>query len=251
VRACVKVLILLMPFILAGCGISSLEDNAFGVVIAQEAQQSAPVADAPAQGSGALDKAAQNYASMADPKSKSYKIGPLDVLEITVFNVPELSKSAQVSDTGTIKYPLIGEVQAGGKTPREVERDLTAKLGGKYLKNPQITVFVKDYNSQRVTVTGAVKKPGVVPMAGGTTLMQAIAQAGGLDEMAESTAVIFRASEGKRAGQRYDLSDLDSGTGNDPQLLTGDVIVVPVSNIKYGMGIMFKMLPLASIAPQL
>jgi polysaccharide export outer membrane protein len=98
--------------------------------------------------------------AVTDPSSSAYKIGPLDVLDISVFKVAELSKSVQVADGGTINLPLVGEVPAAGKTAQEVETDLTAKLGAKYLQSPQVTVFVKEYNSQRVTVDGAVKKPG-------------------------------------------------------------------------------------------
>ena len=84
----------------------------------------------------------------------------MDVLEISVFKVPELSKSVQVADTGTINMPLLGEVPAAGKTAQEIEQDLTRQLGAKYLKNPQVTVFVKDHNSQMVTIEGAVMKSG-------------------------------------------------------------------------------------------
>ena len=206
-----------------------------------------PSAEQPA----ALDKAARTYTAMADPRSKSYKVGPLDVLEISVFKVPNLSKSVQVSERGTINFPLVGEMEAGGKSARELEQELTSKLGSKYLQNPQITVFVKEYNSQRVTVTGAVRKPGVVPMAGGMTLVQAIAQSGGLDDTADTTVAVFRVTGGSRSGGRYDLSDIQGGQGEDPQLQSGDVIVVPASNLKMGFNSMVRLLPLAAVAPLL
>ena len=75
----------------------------------------------------------------------------------------------------------MGEVQVLGKTPQQVERDLTARLGAKYLQNPQVTVYVKEYNSQQVTVEGAVQKPGVFPIKGKTSLLQIIAMANGFD----------------------------------------------------------------------
>jgi polysaccharide export outer membrane protein len=232
---------------LAGCGISPVSDagvGSFAMVAPGAASAAGPQAVS-------AEKVAQSYGAMTNPKSKAYKIGPLDVLEIAVFKVPELSKSVQVSESGSINYPLIGEVQAGGKSARELEQDLTKALGTKYLQNPQITVFVKEYNSQRVTVSGAVKKPGVIPMAGGMTLMQAIALSGGLDDLAESTAVVFTVAEGKRAGKRYDLAELDTGRGSDPQLQSGDVIVVPTSDLKYGANAVLRALPLASVAPLL
>ncbi len=102
---------------------------------------------------------------------------------MTVFKAPELSKTVQVSETGTINFPLIGELDAAGKSAREIEQEMTKKLGSKYLQNPQISVFVKDYFSQRITMEGAIKKPGVYPIAGGLVVLQAMAQAGGFDEI--------------------------------------------------------------------
>ena len=107
-----------------------------------------------------LKEAAEKVIATGDPKSPAYKIGPMDVLEISVFKVEELSKTLQVSSIGTINVPLIGERPAAGRTAREIEKDLTDKWGAKYLQDPQVTVFVKEYNSQRVTVEGAVEKPG-------------------------------------------------------------------------------------------
>ena len=238
----------------AACGISSVSDDGtpkLGAVEAPAQASSAAPAKPAASQAAALDKAAQDYTAIADPKSKAYKIGPLDVLEVTVFKVPDLSKSVQVSEAGTINFPLIGEIQAGSKSARELEQELTKRLGAKYLRNPQITVFVKEYNSQRVTVTGAVKKPGVVPMAGGMTLVQAIAQSGGLDDLAESTAMLFRLTDGQRVGGRYDISAIQAGQGDDPQLQSGDVIVVPSSDLKTGANALLRALPLASVAPLL
>lgn len=239
---------------LAGCGIPTVNDAGAPPFGAPETPVKALTAG-PAQSSGpqapTIDAAAQTYTAMTDPKSKSYKIGPLDVLEVTVFKVPDLSKSVQVSEAGTINYPLIGEIMAGGKSARELEQELTIRLGSKYLQKPQITVFVKEYNSQRVTVTGAVKKPGVVPIAGGMTLVQAIAQSGGLDELAENSAVVFRVMDGKRAGGRYDLADIQAGRGDDPLLQSGDVVVVTTSDLKYGANTVLRAIPLATLAPLL
>ena len=120
------------------------------------------------------------YAALSDPASKTYKVGPGDVLEVTVFKTPELSKNVQISEAGTINFPLIGELAVAGMTAREIEKELGQGLGAKYLQNPQISVFVKEYHSQRITIEGAVKKPGVYPIAGGLSLLQAVAQAGGI-----------------------------------------------------------------------
>ena len=98
----------------------------------------------------AISQVSDKYASSATPGNSAYKIGPLDVLDISVFQLPDLTKTVQVADDGSINFPLVREVWAAGKTAHGLERDLTQKLGGKYLRNPQVTVLVREYNSQRV-----------------------------------------------------------------------------------------------------
>jgi polysaccharide export outer membrane protein len=188
---------------------------------------------------------------MSDPASHTYKVGPQDVLEVTVFKAPELSKTIQVSETGTINFPLIGEFNASGKTAREVEQEMSKKLGAKYLQNPQISVFVKDHFSQRVTVEGAVKKPGIYPISGGLSLLQAVALSGGFEDTAAKTVLIFRLDEGKRLAGKYDVSSIREGSQPDLQLQAGDVLIAPTSDIKEGLSTVMKMLPIAMLAPYL
>ena len=199
-----------------------------------------------AQSSKAV-KAVEALTAAATPGSEGYKIGPQDVLDVSVFKAPELSKSVQVADTGSINMPLLGEVPAAGKTAQEVERDLAAKLGAKYLQKPQVTVFVKEYNSQRVTVEGAVKKPGVYPVRGRMTLLQLVATAEGFGDTAEQTVVVFRNTNGKRSGARFDVAEIRSGAVADPVILSGDVIIAPTSAMKEAYGMILKALPLATV----
>ena len=146
------------------------------------------------------------------PAQSVYRIGPQDVLDISVFKVPELSKTVQVADVGTVNLPLVGEIPAAGRTAQEVEHDLTSKLGAKYLKSPQVTVLVKEYNSQRVTVEGAVKAPGVHAIKGKMSLVQLIAIAGGLDQATyDSTVVVFRQTDGQRRRRGSTLMTLRLG----------------------------------------
>jgi polysaccharide export outer membrane protein len=91
---------------------------------------------------------AQQPAAVATSGNEAYKIAPLDVLDVTVFKVPDLSKTVQVEADGTITYPLIGQVPAAGKTAHELARHLEQKLGDKYLRSPQITIVVKEHNSR-------------------------------------------------------------------------------------------------------
>jgi len=162
------------------------------------------------------------------------------VLDVSVFKVAELSKTVQVSDAGTVNLPLVGEMQAGGRTSREVEKELTQKLGAKYLQNPQVTVFVKEYNSQRV-------KPGVFPIQGRLTLLQAIATAQGLDDHSDSTVVIFRQQDGKRTAAHFDVANIRNGSESDPDLKAGDVVVAGKSALKETFGTILKAVPLATV----
>src|SRR6516162_2891275 len=136
-------------------------------------------------------RAADKLAAATTPGNAAYKIGPLDVLDISVFQAPDLSKTVEVASNGTIDLPLLGEPPATGKTTYELQRELNSKFGGKYLQNPQVTVSVKQFNSSRVTVSGAVKNPGVFPYKG-ETLLQYITMAGGLTSEANSMVVVLR-----------------------------------------------------------
>lgn len=206
---------------------------------APSAKQNGPSASARA--------AAEKLTSNSIPGSAAYLIGPLDVLEVSVFKVAELSKSVQVSDAGTVNLPLVGEVPAAGRTARQVEQDLTGRLGKDYLQNPQVTVFIKEYNSQRITIEGAVKKPGLYPIQGELTLLQSIATASGLEQTADDTVVVFRSAGGKRTAARFNLSDIRGGTANDPRLRSGDVVVVNSSALKEAFGHFVKAIPLANV----
>lgn len=196
---------------------------------------------------GKTAESARVLLASSTPGSTAYKIGPLDVLDISVFKVPELSKSVQVADVGTVNLPLVGEVSAAGRTAREIEQDLVQRLGTRYLRDPQVTVFVKEYNSQRITVEGAVKKPGVFPYKGRTTLLQSIAMAEGLDATSDSNVIVFRTTDGKRAAARFDLAGIRGGKVGDPQLESGDVVVVETSAMKEVFQNLIKAAPLAGI----
>jgi polysaccharide export outer membrane protein len=196
-----------------------------------------------------LPRSAQGLTSVATPGASAYKIGPQDILDISVFKVPELTRSVQVADVGTINLPLLGEVAAVGKTARELERDLAAKLGARYLQSPQVTVQVKEYNSQRVTVEGAVRMPGVHGLKGRTSLLQLVAMSGGLDATSsDSTVVVFRHTAGKRYAARFDIGAIRQGQADDPQIFPGDVIVANSSALKTAWGDFLKALPVASFA---
>jgi polysaccharide export outer membrane protein len=172
----------------------------------------------------------------------------LDVLDISVFKVPDLSKSVQVSDSGTINLPLLGEVQASGKTAQEIERELTTRLGKKYLKDPQVTVYVKENKSQQVTIEGAVKAPGVYPITGKKTLLQLVATAGGVNADTYSNDIaVFRTVDGTRSSSTFDIDKIKAGKLDDPVLQKGDVVVVDTSAAKTGFQNFLKVVPVAGL----
>jgi polysaccharide export outer membrane protein len=204
-----RVLSVLLPLVLAACS------SAGGGSAGGSASSAAAVPSA-------FASAVPGPTSSAD-----YRIAPLDILDISVFQVPDLTKTVQVSSSGQISLPLIGTVQAGGKSPQDLEKQIAGVLGAKYLQSPQVSVFVKEYTSQKVTVEGAVIKPGIYPMSGKTTLLQAIALAGGLDRVADSRGiVVFREAGGKKQAAKFDLPSIRSGKADDPVIAGGDVVVV-------------------------
>jgi polysaccharide export outer membrane protein len=237
---------------LAGC-VTSSDDTGVGA----PEFRSGPVAGAPKTVAGVDAIDSQSGATGSRPKARSgataagttagnygYTVGPMDVLEISVFKVPELSKSVQVADTGTINMPLLGEVPAAGKTAQEIEQDLTRKLGAKYLKSPQVTVFVKDHNSQMVTIEGAVMKPGLFPIRGKLSLVQLVATAGGLNnDLYEKNITVFSTIGGGRTSKVYDVDDIRAGKAADPELHQGDVIVVDNNAGKVALQNTLKILP--------
>lgn len=177
-----------------------------------------------------------------------YRVGAQDLLEITVFGVPDLNRTVRVNSNGQISLPLIGGIQAGGRTIPELENDIGETLAKSYLQNPQVTVFVKEYTSQRITLQGSFKKPGIYPLTGKTTLLQAIAIGGGFDEYAESdNVIVFRQVQGKKMAAVFDMRSISRGAAEDPQLYGDDIVVVPDSAGRSAFWKFIKAAPVLSL----
>jgi polysaccharide export outer membrane protein len=169
----------------------------------------------------------------AESSTYTYRVGAQDVLEISVFGVPDLSRTVRVNTNGEISLPLIGSMQASGDTIPDLQTIITDKLADGYMQDPQVSIFVKEFVSQQVTVNGSVNKPGIYPLTGKTSLLQALALAGGTAEMAQlDRVVIFRTVEGKRMGAVFDMEKITTGQTPDPQIYTGDIINVSQSGSK-------------------
>ncbi len=165
-----------------------------------------------------------------------YRIGDQDLLEITVFQIEELNRTVRINSSGQLSLPLIGTIMAGGRTVKELEDLIAAKLSESYLQDPQVSVFVKEFSSQRVTIEGAIGSPGIYPLKGRTTLLQALATAGGVSDLANLQGiVIFRQVEGQRMAAVFDLQAIRGGNAEDPQVYGDDVIVVDVSGPRSAM----------------
>jgi polysaccharide biosynthesis/export protein len=191
---------------------------------------------------------AANTSNTSTAANVDYKIAALDVLDVSVFGVADLTRTVQVSSTGMISMPLVRTVKAGGRTAGELERDIASKLSATYLQAPQVSVFVKEYNSQRITVDGAVIKPGIFPTTGQVSLMQAIALAQGLSTVADPSAVlVFRQKDNKRLAARFDLRKVRTGKIPDPILQAGDIVMVDESSGKTALRDVAQALPLTGL----
>jgi polysaccharide biosynthesis/export protein len=200
-----------------------------------------------AQNVGALPPP-QVLASIPNAAQVEYHIGPLDLLDISVFQVPDLTQEARVDAQGQISMPLIGVVQAAGKTVPELEKEIKTKLEAKYLQSAQVTVFVKEANSQQVTVDGAVAKPGMVTLNGPTTLLQTVAMSGGLAKNANPHAiVVFRTVDQKRMAAKFDLASIRKGQAQDPVLYGGDIVVVDSSAFGSALSAITSTLPIFGV----
>ncbi len=157
-----------------------------------------------------------------------YKIGPNDLLDIEVFGVSELKRQVRVNTTGHVSMPLVGLVPLAGLSPADAEAMLAVAYADKYLQDPQVSIFVREFTTQRITLDGALVKPGIYPLVGQITLLRALAMAGGGAQMADMEKVmLFRVtSEGQRLTETHDVMKIRKGEAPDPVLQSEDMVVV-------------------------
>jgi len=158
-----------------------------------------------------------------------YRIGAKDLLEITVFELPELNQTVRVSEDGSISFTLVGKVEVSGLTSQELEKKLASILDQQYTKLAHVTVFIREY--QKVAVLGAVGSPGMYELAGPTTLLQIIALAGGLTDQAKNELFIDRQElDGQTTRIMVNLEDLlnKGNQGHNIELRPKDVVTVPI-----------------------
>ena len=197
----------------------------------------APAAPSPAEGEEVLQ--ARPVPSAQVPPTvttfqrggSDYKVGRQDLLEIKVFDLDELNQTVRVADDGSITVPLLGRLQVAGLTKGELEALIARLLEERFVRDPQVTIFVKEYESKKVAVSGAVKKPGTYEMLGEKTLLEMISQAGGLDAEPGKQIYIFRQNNEGGEAQRLAV-DLDrlvyrAEAALNVALAPGDIVYVP------------------------
>jgi len=168
--------------------------------------------------------------STGKPHDDSFIIGSNDVLAINVWKQPDISRSIPVRSDGRISLPLIGEVQAAGRTPMKLEQDIAAKLEP-FLTEPEVTVIVEQINSEKFNILGRVAKPGSYAMTDSTTVLDAIALAGGFRDFAKQKAVyVLRQNpDGSQTRLPFNYREVIQGknTEQNIKLQRHDTIVVP------------------------
>jgi polysaccharide biosynthesis/export protein len=159
---------------------------------------------------------------------KEYRVGPNDLLDIEVLNLDNAKRTVRVNAAGSITLPLIGSVAVVGLTQQQIETKIAGLYGDKYLQDPQVSVFIKEFTTERITVDGAVTKPGIYPLVGQMTLLRVIALAGGFGSIANRTQVmLFRQGEGgERQVAMFDVEKIRAGQEPDPPMRGDDLIVV-------------------------
>jgi polysaccharide export outer membrane protein len=173
----------------------------------------------------------QQIAGSIDYK-KQYKINPTELLQITVYQEPDLERTVRVTNDGCISYPLIGKVQVSGLTVIEAEEKIAALLGKDYYVNPQVSIFIKEFQAEKVVIIGEVKNPGAydLPQGREITLLEAVALAGGFTKVASADSIrIIRVENGKQKYIPVRVSDITKGgdKSKDIILKPGDIIYIP------------------------
>ncbi|MBT9463783.1 polysaccharide biosynthesis/export family protein [Hydrogenophaga sp.] len=194
-------------------------------VSANAATAHAVPASAPLDANGADSAPTRSPAQGVDA---NYRISPNDLMEFDVFGVPDMKRDVRVNASGEVSLPLIGQVPVAGLTAQAAARLIADRYKEKYLQDPQVSLFIKEFTTQRIAIEGAVLKPGVYPMTGQLTLLRALALSGGFAPYADiNKIVVYRhGAGGAREQFTYDLDKVRAGQEVDPNIRADDVIVI-------------------------
>lgn len=192
-RSALASVLLLAAALLAGAGCGSATTASAITTEPGPISPSPPVATAPTL----QEQLANSFPTAISELSGEYRLGPLDVVNITIFRVDEISGSYTIDERGWINIPPLGRVRLEGMTTEEARGTLEKSLGERFLNNPSIRVEVIEYRSRNCVVIGAVKTPGTIAISGPTTLIEALARSGGLDITAEDYLLVFRTADAR------------------------------------------------------
>ena len=180
--------------------------------------------------------AAANNSAPGTPSESQVRVGPGDLLVVSVFDTPEMGQTIRVDELGDASLSLIGRVHVGDLTPDEVRDASALKLvEGHFLVNPQVSVLIQEYGTQGVSVLGEVQKPGVYPVLGNRTLLDMISQAGGTTMYAGSSAIIRRKSDGTIVSIPL-TTNAKNTMISDVRLQPGDKVIIPRASLVYVLG---------------
>lgn len=179
---------------------------------------------------------------------REIRIAPRDKVEVRVFGVEELSGEFDVEQSGKVKLPLIGTMEAEGQTAIEFAEAVEAALEASYMQDADVTVLIEPSAVRLITIDGAVNSPGVYEIQGPTSLLTAIARGGGTEREAHTRRVIvFREINGERMAAGFDLDKIRDGTADDPEIFGNDIIVVADSNTRRAYGSIVESIPLIGL----
>ena len=225
----------LLPFVLFCAIVSACGGKSPESMIPQNISKNQETKKAEELNKKIIEESTKSAASDED-----YQIGPGDLLDAKVYEAQDLSGELRVSSRGTVTYPLLGEVEVGGLTVHEAEKKLQRLLEAKYVKNPHVSIFIKEYRSKRVAVVGAVKNPGNYELINRGHILEAIALAGGLTDNAGKT--VYLTHQGTDKQVRVDLDELlvKGNTNLNLPVQMGDTVFVPESGVFYVNGAVKK-----------
>lgn len=185
----------------------------------------------------------------AERLAGAYLLQPGDIVTVHVFEEPGLTlEQVPIDNAGNLYLPLIGQVEAAGRTQADVSAEIEQAYGKSYLRDPRVAVIVNETLSNTISVEGEVVLPGVYPVQPGATLLSALAQARSPTPSAKLDEVlVFRTVGGRRMGARFDLVEIRAGRSPDPQVLAGDVVVVGYSRLRGGYRDILQAAPLLNV----
>lgn len=181
---------------------------------------------------------------LTQPVVPNYRLGPADAITVRVFGVTDLDLETTVDSSGHINMHLIGEVRAAGLTAGELSEAIANGLRGRYVRDPRVSVVVREVRSQLMTVDGAVQQPGTYPVIGNMSLMRAIATARGTTEFAMTERIaVFRTVNNQPMAALFSLRDIREGRYPDPAIYPNDVVMVGESGSRRFMRDVLQALP--------